>query len=99
MAWQVDEDDAGATKRWPTASSRLNWARNNYRRMSLQEKLQKLLILMMNLTALDDLIEEEKGETYLKPRLKKEWRASYETFRPTKPVGRPKNGSGIGPTE
>jgi hypothetical protein len=90
------EDDV---KSWPTASTRLNWARNNYRGYSTQRKLQKFLTMLMNLTALNDLIEEEKGEALLTAKQKKEWKGMYETFRPTRPVGRPKNGSVNGRTE
>jgi hypothetical protein len=54
--------------------------------------------MLMNLIALNDLIEEEKGEALLTAKQKKEWMGMYETFRPTRPVGRPKNGSANGRT-
>ena len=92
MKWQKDEEGDNDTKEWPTVSSRLNWARNNYRRsnLTIQQQLQKLLILTMNVIAMDDLIEEETGESYIKARQKKEWKEWYQSFRPTQSVGRPK---------
>jgi hypothetical protein len=99
MAWQHEEAGGSDTGKWPTASTRLNWARNNYSRYTLQRKMERLMILLMNVTALGDLIEEESGEAFLKPGLRKQWRSWYEALRPTNPVGRPKNGSETGLTE
>lgn len=98
MGWENESNDSGA-RRWPTASTRLNWARNNYQGYTLQRKLQKFLVLLMNLTALSDLIEEEGAEILVTPKQKREWRGLYESFRPTRPVGRPKNGSESGRSE
>ncbi len=83
MGWENDETND--TKKWPTSSTRLNWARNNYSKYTLQWKLQRFLVLLMNLTALDDLIEEEGGEALVTAKQKREWRGMYETFRPTLP--------------
>ena len=99
MAWQSDEASDSDTRKWPTVSTRLNWARNNYRQYTLQWKLQRFLVLLMNLMALNDLIEEEGGEALLTAQQKRQWREMYETFRPTKSVGRPKNDLDTGPTE
>jgi hypothetical protein len=100
MTWQNADGDSDPNK-WPTASTRLNWARNNYLKSeyTMQQKLQKFLVQLMNMIALADLIEEEGGEAVVTPKQKRAWVEMYQVWRPTKQVGRPKNGSKDGPTE
>ena len=100
MPWQ-NGDDESPTGSWPTWNSRLNWARNNYQKKPEYGALwltHKFLVMLANLTALSALIEEKANERLLTPKQVKEWKGLYEQWRPTQPVGRPKNGSGIGPT-
>ena len=99
MSWQNDETPD--TLKWPTWSTRLNWAMSNYQRKEeydVQWKLQKFLMLVVNLTALANLIERETNEQLLTPKERAQYQALYESYRPTQPSGRPKNGSGTGPT-
>ncbi|KKN83880.1 hypothetical protein LCGC14_0295330 [marine sediment metagenome] len=89
-SWENEESD-NPPRKWPTASTRLNWARNNYQNHSLQWKLQRFLILLMNMIALNDQLEEEGGEALVSPKQRKQWIEMYETFRPTQQAGRPRN--------
>jgi hypothetical protein len=97
MVWE--NENGSDVQKWPTWSTRRNWARNNYLKYGIQWKLQKFLVMLANLTVLNDLIEEEGGEVLLTPKQRREWKGWYESFRPTHPVGRPKSDSGSGRTE
>ncbi len=101
MSWHNESSEETQTK-WPTWNSRLSWARNNYQKKPEYDArwlTHKFLVMLANLTALNDLIEEKANERLLTPKQVKEWRGLYEQWRPTQPVGRPKNGSVRGPTE
>ncbi len=92
MTWQENES---AVQKWPTWASRLTWARNNFNRTAremespIEWKLRKFMVLMANLIALNNMIEEEGGEALLSPRQKAQWMEAYQSFRPTRATGRP----------
>jgi hypothetical protein len=91
-AASVEQEDNGTS--WPTANTRVNWARANYRKLPPSEQLHKFLVMLMNLTALNDLLEEHpKGGQFFTREQKEEWKGWYETWRPTQAVGRPKMNS------
>lgn len=75
---------------WPTANSRINWARHNYGKKPAEEQLSKFLGLLMTLTTLNDLLEEQGLGRFFTREQTQEWRGWYETWRPTQAVGRPK---------
>ncbi len=95
MEWDGSESQQDG-KGWPTAATRLNWARNNYKNLDVQQLVQKMLRMQLNLIALDDLFEEKSGEGLLTKKLRTRFIKGYETWRPTKPVGRPKGSSETG---
>ncbi len=73
------------TEEWPTWNTRLGWAKTNYRRNKehdIQWKIRKFLLLLVNLTAMSDLIEEEAQEQLLTPKQTTQWREMYEDYRP-----------------
>ena len=75
---------------WPTANSRINWARHNHSKKTAEEQLHKFLVALMNLTALNDLLEEQGVGQFFSRTQTEEWKGWYETWRPTQAVGRPK---------
>lgn len=93
MPWSSETENNSST--WPTWNSRLTWARNNYGKKPEHDvtwKLEKFLVMLANLTALNDLIEAEAQEALLTPKQKKQYQELYEQYRPTRAIGRPKNG-------
>jgi len=83
-----EQDDSDTS--WPTANSRINWARHNYGKKPAEEQLHKFLVMLMNLTALNDLLEEQGVGQFFSRQQMEEWKGWYETWRPTQAVGRPK---------
>ena len=81
-----EESDAS----WPTANSRINWARANHSKKTAEEQLSKFLGLLMNLTALNQLLEEGGVGQFIPREQTEEWKRWYESWRPTQAVGRPK---------
>lgn len=75
---------------WPTANSRINWARHNHGKRPAAEQLNKFLGMLMNLTALNQLLEEGGVGRFLTREQTEEWKRWYESWRPTQAVGRPK---------
>lgn len=89
MTCPSDSPGEGETT-WPTANSRINWARANHSKRPPEEQLSKFLGLLMNLTALNQLLEEQGVGEFLPREQTEEWKRWYESWRPTQAVGRPK---------
>ncbi len=92
MACPGEEQEDNDTP-WPTANSRINWARHNHGKKTPEQQLHKFLGLLMNLSALSDLLEEGGVGQFFTREQKEEWKGWYETWRPTQAVGRPKMNS------
>jgi len=67
---------------WVSASRRLLWAKNNYLKYTTQQRQHRRLVMLLNLIAMDTLIQQEGGEELLSQEQKMEWITKYESQSP-----------------
>ena len=90
MTCPSETQEEGAT--WPTANSKINWARHNHGKRTAEQTLEKFLGALMKHTALNQILEEQGLGQFFPREQTEEWKEWYESWRPTQSVGRPKKG-------
>lgn len=68
---------------WVSASRRLLWGKNNYLKYTPQQRQKRRLTMLLNLIAIDAIIQQEGGERIISNKQGVEWIASYESQNQT----------------
>lgn len=64
---------------WVSASRRLLWGKNNYLKYTQQQRQQRRLTMLLNLIAMDAIIQQEGGERIVSEKQGAEWITKYES--------------------
>ena len=68
---------------WVSATRRLLWGKNNYLKYSPQQRQQRRLTMLLNLIAIDAIIQQEGGGRIVTEKQGAEWIAKYESQNQT----------------